>query len=156
VPVAGHLQVVAGDGRLLGYRAALAARGRLAPDDLVQAGGEPTVANGVRAARALFAAAEPPTAIVAFNDKMAIGAMQAAAEHGLRVPGDLSVVGFDDSELSQVTVPPLTTVRQPLAEMARMGVELLLRLIDGRDIHTLHVELATELVTRASTGPPAR
>jgi LacI family transcriptional regulator len=80
--------------------------------------------------------------------------MQAAAERGLRVPGDVSVVGFDDSELSRVTVPQLTTVRQPLAEMARMGVELLLRLIDGRDIHTLHVELATELVTRASTGPP--
>jgi LacI family transcriptional regulator len=152
--ITGPLNWLASDGRLLGYRAALAAQGRLAPDDLVQVGGEPTVANGLRAARALFAAAQPPTAIVAFNDKMAIGAMQAAAECGLRVPRDVSVVGFDDSELSRVTVPPLTTVRQPLAEMARMGVELLLRLADGRDIHTLHVELATELITRASTGPP--
>ena len=66
----------------------------------------------------------------------------------------MPVVGFDDSGLSRVTLSQLTTVRQLLAEMARLGVELLLRLIDGRDIHTLHAGLATELTTRASAGPP--
>jgi LacI family transcriptional regulator len=154
--IAGPLNWIATDGRLLGYRAALAANGRLASEELVRVGGEPTIAHGLEAARALLALPEPPTGVVAFNDKAAIGAMQAAAECGLRIPEDLSVVGFDDLDLSRVVVPALTTVRQPLEEMARMGVELLLRLIEGREIHTLHIELATELVVRASTGPPRR
>jgi len=153
--IAGPRNWIAAEGRLLGYRTALAASGRLAPKGLVREGGEPTIAHGLTAARALLALPRPPTAIVAFNDKVAIGAMDAAAERGLRVPGDLSVVGFDDLELSRVVTPRLTTVRQPLEEMARMGAELLLRLIDGREIDTLHVELATELIVRASTGPPA-
>jgi LacI family transcriptional regulator len=151
--IAGPLNWIATDGRLTGYRAALAADGRLAPDELVRLGGEPTIAHGHEAARALLALPQPPTAIVAFNDKIAIGAMEAAAEHSLRIPADLSIVGFDDLDLSRVVVPRLTTVRQPLEEMARMGVELLLRLIDGREIDTLHIELATELVVRASTAP---
>jgi LacI family transcriptional regulator len=153
--IAGPLNWIATDDRLLGYRAALAAAGRLAPEGLVRVGGEPTIAHGVAAARALLDLAEPPTALVAFNDKIAIGAMEAATERGLRVPEDLSVVGFDDLELSRVVVPRLTTVRQPLEEMARLGVELLLRLIDGGEIDTLHIELATELVHRASTAPPS-
>jgi LacI family transcriptional regulator len=153
--IAGPLNWIATDDRLLGYRAALAAAGRLAPEGLVRVGGEPTIAHGAAAARALLDLADPPTAIVAFNDKIAIGALEAAAERGLRVPGDLSVVGFDDLELSRVVVPRLTTVRQPLEEMARLGVELLLRLVDGGEIDTLHIELATELVRRASTAPPA-
>jgi LacI family transcriptional regulator len=152
--IAGPLNWIATDGRLMGYRAALAADGRLAPDGLVRSGGEPTFAHGLEAARALLDLPEPPTAIVAFNDKIAIGAMEAAAEAGLDVPGDLSIVGFDDLDLSWAVVPRLTTVHQPLEEMARMGVELLMRLIDGREIDTLHIELATELVVRASTAPP--
>jgi LacI family transcriptional regulator len=152
--IAGPLNWIATDDRLLGYRAALAAAGRLAPQRLVRVGGEPTIAHGRAAARALLDLAEPPTAIVAFNDKIAVGAMEAAAERGRHVPGDLSVVGFDDLELSRVVVPRLTTVRQPLEEMARLGVELLLRLIDGGEIDTLHIELATELIQRDSTAPP--
>ena len=154
--IAGPLNWIATNDRLLGYRAALAAAGRLAPESLVREGGEPTVAHGREAARALFGLPEPPTAIVAFNDKIAIGAMEAATERGLRVPADVSVVGFDDLELSRVVAPRLTTVRQPLEEMARLGVQLLLRLIDGGEIDTLHIELATELVPRASTAPARR
>jgi LacI family transcriptional regulator len=154
--IAGPSDWIAAQERLLGYRTALAASGRLAAAELVRAAGEPTVAHGLTAARDLLALPEPPTAIVAFNDKVAIGAMNAAAERGLRVPGDLSVVGFDDLELSRVVTPRLTTVRQPLEEMARMGAELLLRLIDGREIDTLHVELATELVVRDSTAQPGQ
>ena len=153
--IAGPLNWIATDRRLMGYRAALAAHGRLAPAELVRVGGEPTFAHGLEAARALLALPAPPTAIVAFNDKIAVGAMEAAAERGLRVPADLSIAGFDDLDLSRAVVPRMTTVRQPLEELARMGVELLLRLIDGREIDTLHIELATELVVRASTGPPA-
>ena len=152
--IAGPLNWIATDGRLLGYRAALAATGRLAPEELVRVGGEPTIAHGLEAARQLLDLPDRPTGIVAFNDKIAIGAMQAAAERDLRVPEDLSVVGFDDLDLSRVVVPRLTTVRQPLEEMARLGVELLMRLIERREIHTLHIELATELVVRSSTAPP--
>jgi LacI family transcriptional regulator len=152
--IAGPVNWIATDRRLLGYRAALAAEGRLASEELVRVGGEPTIAHGLIAARQLLALPEPPTAIVAFNDKIAIGAIEAATEMGLSVPADLSVVGFDDLDLSRVVTPRLTTVRQPLEEMARMGVELLIRLIEGREIHTLHIELATELVLRGSTAPP--
>jgi LacI family transcriptional regulator len=152
--IAGPDNWLASDGRLVGYRAALAAAGRLAPDEVVRVGGEPTIENGFLAAQALLALPERPTAIVAFNDKMAVGALQAAEAAGLEVPRDVSVVGFDDLDLSRVVVPQLTTVRQPLDEMARIAVALLMRLVDGQEIDALHVELATELVVRQSTAPP--
>jgi LacI family transcriptional regulator, galactose operon repressor len=132
----------------------LANSGSLAPEEYVRHGGEPTITHGYEAAAELLDLPEPPTAIVAFNDKMAIGAIQAARERGLSVPADLSVVGFDDLDLSRSITPSLTTVRQPMEEMARVGVALLTRLIEGRPIDALHVELATELVVRESTGPP--
>jgi LacI family transcriptional regulator len=69
------------------------------------------------------------------------------------VPGDLSVTGFDDIDLSRATVPLLTTVRQPLQEMGRMAVTLLVRLLERHELEALHVELATELIVRDSTGP---
>jgi LacI family transcriptional regulator len=69
------------------------------------------------------------------------------------VPEDLSVSGFDDIDLAQATSPKLTTVRQPLAEMGRMAVSLLIRLLDGHRVDALHVELATDLILRGSTGP---
>ena len=77
----------------------------------------------------------------------------AAAERGLRVPEDLSVTGFDDIDLAQATSPTLTTIRQPLAEMGRMAVSLLIRLLDGHQVDALHIELATDLIMRGSTGP---
>ena len=77
------------------------------------------------AARRCSTLPDPPTAIFAFNDNMALGAHRAARERGLRVPEDLSVVGFDDSEQAAIVTPALTTVRQPLAEMGRMAVSLL-------------------------------
>jgi LacI family transcriptional regulator, galactose operon repressor len=153
--IAGPLDWLATDGRLVGYRAALAAAGHLASDELIRVGGEPTTDHGRDAARALLDLAAPPTAVVAFNDKMAIGALQAAHERGLRVPEQLSVIGFDDLDLSRLVVPRLTTVHQPLEEMARIGVDLLMRLIGGQEIDTLHLELATRLVIRDSTAPPA-
>ena len=84
---------------------------------------------------------------------MAIGVLRAAAERGLDVPQDLSVVGFDDSGLAEVVTPGLTTVRQPLEEMGRMAVSLLSRLVDGQRVETLRIELATRLVVRGSTAP---
>jgi LacI family transcriptional regulator len=78
--------------------------------------------------------------------------LAAAAERGLRVPEDLSVAGFDDIDLARATRPRLTTVRQPLAEMGRMAVSLLMRLVERHQLDALHLELATELVVRGSTG----
>ena len=85
---------------------------------------------------------------------MAIGALRAATELGMVVPDQLSIVGFDDSQLARVVTPALTTVWQPLEEMGRMAVSLLTRLIDGQRVETLRIELATRLVLRESTAPP--
>jgi LacI family transcriptional regulator len=152
--ICGPLDWLSSDGRLMGYRAALATAGQLPPDEFVRVGGDPTIDNGLEAARALLGLPRPPTAILAYNDKMAVGALRAAAERGLNVPRDLSIVGFDALEMSQASVPRLTTVRQPIEEMARISVELLVSLLERREVDTAHVVLATELVVGGSSGPP--
>lgn len=144
---------LASDGRLAGYAAALSDVGVLPSPQLLRHVDEPTTEQGHRAARELLALPERPTALVAFNDKMAVGALRAARELGLEVPRDVSVAGFDDLDLSRATRPELTTVRQPLLEMGRMAVTLLERLLERHELEALHVELATELVVRESTGP---
>ena len=146
---------VATEDRRRGYHAALAASGIL-PDPTLEREAEPEIDPGRAAAEQLLELSEPPTAIFAFNDNIAIGAIQAARARGLRVPEELSVVGFDDVEHATIVTPALTTVRQPLAEMGRTGVSLLMRLLEGQRFETLHVELATRLVVRDSTAPPPR
>ena len=146
---------VATEDRLRGYNAALAAAGILPDPALVQETNF-EIEQGRRAARHLLDLHDRPTAIFAFNDNVAIGVLQAARERGIRVPEELSVVGFDDVEAAEIVTPPLTTVRQPLAEMGRMAVSLLERLIEGQRIEGLHVELRTQLVVRQTTAPPAR
>ncbi|WP_329483110.1 LacI family transcriptional regulator [Kribbella sp. NBC_01484] len=150
--IAGPREWLAADARLSGHSAALAAAGIL-PDPTLVKHVEPTIAHGYRAAAELLDLDPRPTALAAFNDKTAIGALQAAAERGLSVPGDLSIAGFDDIDLSRATTPQLTTVRQPLQEMGRMAVSLLIRLLDRHEVEALHVELATELIVRGTTGP---
>ena len=87
---------------------------------------------------------------------MAIGVLHAAHARGLRVPDDLSVVGFDDTELATVVTPQLTSVRQPLAELGRTGVSLLVRLLERQRVDALRMELSTRLVVRETTAPPRR
>jgi LacI family transcriptional regulator len=151
--IAGPRGWVATEDRRRGYHAALAAAGIL-PDPALTVETTPEISHGQDAAGQLLNLPDPPTAILCFNDNNAIGAIQAARARGLRVPEDLSVVGFDDVESATVVTPKLTTVRQPLAEMGRTGVSLLMRLLDGERFETLHVELATRLVVRESTAPP--
>jgi LacI family transcriptional regulator len=141
--------------RLRGYHAALAAGGALPDPDLVVASNF-DVRGGREAADSLLDRADRPTAIFAFNDPLAIGALHAALARGLRVPEDLSIVGFDDTTEAELVTPGLTTVRQPLAEMGRMAVSLLTRMLGDQPLEALHVELATKLVVRGSTGPPDR
>ncbi len=139
--------------RLNGMRGALASAGVL-PDPKLVVGYTFSIESGERAARELLDRPDRPTAVFAFNDNTAIGALRVARELGLRVPEDLSVVGFDDSEQAAIVTPALTTVRQPLAEMGRMAVSLLLRLIEHQRVEALNVELATRLIVRESTAPP--
>ena len=141
------------EARRRGYHAALAGAGIL-PDPELEVEGDFEIAGGVRAGEVLFDLRNPPTAVFAFNDLLAIGLIQAARSRGLRVPEDVSVVGFDDLEFSTMVTPPLTTVRQPLAEMGRTAVSMLVRLLEQKRFETLHVELGTRLVVRESTAPP--
>src|SRR5207253_2649323 len=144
---------VATEDRRRGYHAALAAAGIL-PDPELEVESNFEIDGGEQAANLLLDLPEPPTAIFAFNDNHAIGTLRAARARGLRVPDDLSIVGFDDVEHATIVSPTLTTVRQPLAEMGRTAVNMLQRLLDRQRFETLHIELATRLVVRESTAPP--
>jgi len=146
---------VASASRLQGYHAALAAAGVM-PDPALEVAADFVVDGGVLGAGRLLALPDPPTAIFAFNDSLAIGAFQAARTRGLRLPADLSVVGFDDTRDASIAYPALTTVRQPLAELGRMAVTLLHQLLERQSFEPLQVELATRLVVRESTAPPGR
>jgi LacI family transcriptional regulator len=150
--LAGPDNWLASTARRAGHNSALADAGVL-PDPRLARPGEPTVRFGHEAAQHLLTRPDRPTALACFNDKVASGALAAAAGLGLRVPEDLSIAGFDDIDLAQATRPMLTTVRQPLAEMGRIAVSLLARLLDRHRVDALHVELSTELVVRDSTGP---
>jgi LacI family transcriptional regulator len=148
--IGGPTEWLSSKARLVGYTSALADVGTLPAADLLRSV-EPTTAEGYRAATEILD--RNPTALVTFNDKTAVGALRAAHERGLRVPEDLSVTGFDDSDISRSTTPALTTVRQPLEEMGRIAVSLLVRLIERHTVDALHVELATQLIARGSSGP---
>jgi LacI family transcriptional regulator len=139
--------------RLLGYQAALADAG-VSSDSSLVAPGAFTEAGGYEAMGTLMAAANGPTAVFAANDLSAIGAMSAASAAGRRLPGDLSIVGFDDVRLSQYTSPPLTTIRQPAVAIARHATDLLLGMVGGRRPRKLHHPFAPELIVRGSTSSP--
>lgn len=136
--------------RLAGHRAALAAHG-LSADPALVVPGEFTFRSGLEGCDRLLALPEPPTAIFAANDEMALGAVFAAQRRGLQVPQDLSVAGFDDAPLASLVWPQLTTVRQPVADMAVAAVDMLVQ----RGEPTAAV-LPHELLARGSTAPPRR
>jgi LacI family transcriptional regulator len=98
---------------------------------------------------------ELPTAVFASNNRLAIGAMRAIQGRGLEVPGDLSIIGVDDIMVCQYLNPPLTTVRQPLLDMARAGIDMFLSLIRGEQPAAMHVLLEPTLTLRQSTAPPS-
>jgi LacI family transcriptional regulator len=140
--------------RLHGYRAALEDAG-IAVDPTLIRHGTFGFDSGQEFGAELLALADPPTAIFAVSDPTAVGVLAAARSRGLRVPDDLSIVGFDDSFLTAWSAPGLTTIRQPLRDMGRVALRTLLRLIDGERLDSHHVELATALVVRGSTSHPA-
>jgi LacI family transcriptional regulator, galactose operon repressor len=153
--LSGRPQLVCSQERVEGYRAALGRAGIAVDERLVQFSDFRT-SSGQAGAGAVLDMPDPPTAIFAGSDMQAFGVYQEAAARGLRIPDDLSVVGFDDIAFSELTTPPLTTVRQPLARMAAEAVRLLLDAEDGIPGPPPRVELATHLVVRGSTGPAPR
>ncbi|MFC4115196.1 LacI family DNA-binding transcriptional regulator [Nonomuraea zeae] len=136
--------------RMHGYRAAMEAADLPVPTEYVRTA-DFCYPHGVKAGAALLDLRPAPTAIFAACDYIALGAIETARARGLRIPEDLSVVGFDDTQLAAMTSPQLTTVRQPLRAMGALALRIALRLAGGEEIASHHMELATELVIRDST-----
>jgi DNA-binding LacI/PurR family transcriptional regulator len=153
--IAGPDRVLCCRARLDGYRAALDAADITYDEDLVLRA-DLTQKDGYAAARQLLSRRRRPTAIFTSNDQQALGVYQAARETGLGIPRDLSVVGFDDLPIVGLADPPLTTVHQPLAEMAMAATELALALGRSEKPHQIGLELATSLTVRASTAAAGR
>ncbi|MFD5061091.1 LacI family DNA-binding transcriptional regulator [Streptomyces sp. NPDC058394] len=151
--ISGPSRMMCSRARVDGYRAAMETAGLPIDPDLVREG-EFSHEDGYTAGLELLRLPEPPTAIFAGNDLQALGVYEAARELGLRIPEDLSVVGFDDLPLTRWIGPPLTTVRQPLIEMAETAARLVLDLSRGQQPATTRVDLATNLVVRSSTAAP--
>ncbi|TDB75872.1 LacI family DNA-binding transcriptional regulator [Micromonospora sp. KC723] len=151
--IAGPPQLMCSRARLDGYRAALDAAGIAVDDTLIRPGNFYHEA-GYTAGTQLLALPDPPTAIFASSDQMALGVYEAVRKRGLRVPDDVSVVGFDDLPEVRWCSPPLTTIRQPLAEMGMLAARTVLRLANGEKIESPRVELATELIVRDSAAAP--
>jgi len=137
--------------RLEGFRTAMETSGVALPAEYVQYG-DSSMQSGYQGAEALLALPIRPTAIFATNDLMALGAVEAALDHGLRVPGDLSVVGLDDIMLGAHVRPPLTTVAIPKQQLAKQAIELLLRYIDGAVSEPVSLTVRPHLVVRHSTA----
>ena len=138
--------------RLTGYRQAFGAAGVVLDPHMIEPGLF-TRASGYEAASRLFDRKAGMTAILAQNDDMAVGALMAARERGLSVPEDVSIVGFDDSEVSRITWPRLTTIRQPVFEMAASATDMVVAQLDGTPV-TMRQDHAHTLLVRESSGPP--
>lgn len=138
--------------RLAGYRAALDAANIAVDPDLIRPG-DFHYKSGYLQTCALLALPEPPSAIFAASDMQAMGVYRALYEHGLNVPKDMSVIGFDDIATAERMIPPLTTIRQPLKEMGRTSVQMVLQMIAGKTLENKRIELATSLVIRESCAP---
>jgi DNA-binding LacI/PurR family transcriptional regulator len=147
----GSIHDLSGLERLLGCQQALAKAGIASDPGLVRQSGW-NVDEAYEAAKVLLTERRDFTAIVAGSDFMAIGILRALTEQGLRIPEDVSLIGFDDIEFCQYTTPPLTTVRQDRVEMGRGAVQRLIALIDGKE-EIAPLIIPTRLVIRQSTGP---
>ncbi|WP_375405652.1 LacI family DNA-binding transcriptional regulator [uncultured Amnibacterium sp.] len=158
----GHTRIAAVSGlphllcswaRLDGFRSAMGSAGLPVREDWMHMG-DFRVSGGRVAAEQLFASADRPTAVFAGNDVQALGVIEVAREHGLHVPRDVSVVGYDDTQIAVWLRPRLTTVHQPIRRMAAEAARIVLRLAAGEPVEQQRLELATHLVIRDSTAPP--
>lgn len=151
--IGGPREMLCTQARLDGYRAALERAGVPLDPRLIRYA-DFRYEGAFEQSQALLALDDAPTAIFAGSDQQAMGTYEAGRQAGLRIPEDLSVVGFDDLPLCDWLSPPLTTVRQPLEEMGRVAARTLFQLLDGEPLVSPRVELATELRVRLSAAPP--
>ena len=154
-----HIGIVTGDmrspisrDRLQGVHDSATAHNAMA--DLRIVNGDYSIESGAALAAGLVRTQPLPTAIFCFSDDMAFGAMYALRESGLDCPGDVSIVGFDDIRLAQFGTPSLTTIRQPMREIGRRTVSLLLDIMDGKIAEQINITLDHELIVRGSTAAP--
>jgi DNA-binding LacI/PurR family transcriptional regulator len=143
------------DERLTGCRIALEEH-HLELNPSLVTHGDFTLASGACATAELIRRTPPPTAIFAFNDRMAVGAIQYLQQQGWHVPNDISIIGFDDVPTSEMCHPKLTTIRQPAQQMGKQAARLLFDLIEEQSIPPQPVVLPTELIVRDSTGLVAK
>lgn len=141
------------DARRRSYLAAMGSNG-LGSEVWIVPGGQNQL-DGQRAARRLIESADPPTAVIAYNDDTAVAATSMFAQRGIPVPGRISIVGWDDSEAAELSPVPLTSVAQLPAELARLAVERVIGRVEQQRIEQREIVLEPELRVRASTGPPA-
>ncbi len=154
--ITGQMGSLASQQRLAGYRLALAEEELPFDDGLIfKEDTQFRVKDGRWGAEHLLSLPDPPTAIFAFNDAMAIGVLHEARRCNLGVPEDLAIAGFDNVELARYAIPRITTVEQPLEELGRQAVDLLYRMIEGYPLDGSLVELSTRLVVGGSTDPNA-
>jgi LacI family transcriptional regulator len=147
--IAGREELVSSQRRLQGYRDGLAVAGVAVDEELIQVG-EYSYQPAIGCTNNLLSLSNPPTAIFAANDRSAKGVYQAAADRGLRIPDDLSVVGFDNSLDASLANPELTTVDQFVAEMGYLAIEMVMKLINGETLENDLHKIQTQLVVRDS------
>jgi len=153
--VTGNLSEVNSQDRLRRYRRELRARGIPVEEELIEEG-DWSLESGQAGLERLMSLRRPPSAVCFSNDQMAIGALRAAHDLGLRVPRDLSITGYDDIRYASFTTPALTTVRQHIGTVGERVVELLLERMEGGRREPRRIVLAPELVVRASSGAVER
>jgi LacI family transcriptional regulator len=150
--ITGYLELSSATERLDGYRAALQHHHLPVEDELIVVG-DYNASGGRAGAQRLLDLPTPPTAIFASSDMEAFGVLEAARERGLNIPGNVSIMGFDDIPQASLVYPRLTTVRQPLIQIGQVAVRLLLERIHAPDNPARRVTLSTELVIRESCAP---
>jgi len=150
--IAGPSDLTPSADRVTGYSQALAERD-MSVDQALVAKGDFQYESGYQAARQLLAMDDPPTAVFACNDLMAVGVIAAAVEMGFQVPADLSVVGFDDVRLASFANPPLTTIVQPKHDMGVIAAKMLLERMRDLDMPPRRKTFDTRLLVRRSTAP---
>ncbi|EOV9527127.1 LacI family DNA-binding transcriptional regulator [Bacillus cytotoxicus] len=137
--------------RIQGYKDALEAAGVNVDENLIHYTEAATIQNGKQITKLLFEEKDRPTAIFACNDILAAGVMQGAKEEGIRIPTELSIIGFDNTILADICYPPLTTIAQPIQEMAEQTTSLLIQQIEHKDKPKQRILLVPELMIREST-----
>ena len=152
--IAGSVDSTPGRLRLEGYRATLAAEAIEPPPDFVQLGGF-MEHGGYQSMMRLLALPDPPTAVFVANNLMTIGALRAVKDIGVRIPDDLSVIGFDDHPFSEILDPPLTVIDRPMEQQGALAMRMLLSRMDEASVRMpRRVVLDTSLIERGSCGPP--